>query len=242
MAIVPATRYPGQVDAGIPEYPHGRARNRLSPSSGDGTPWEQDLVNDFFGLLQGLLVDAEITPSGLVDNATLSQYRTALRKLTRRCACTVAVSGTGLDAGDHFDLAIATETTTNPEVPDFADPGFAVVDDGIGNDVLRVPEPGVYLVTQAISVIGSSGAAVLRVQTRAGGVVDSMRARGSRYSTNVAEPVEVVGSRLLTFIDAEGGRDLALTVHSLTGGEIAVQSFSTLTAVKISGGNVATGW
>jgi hypothetical protein len=91
-------------------------------------------------------------------------------------------------------------------------------------------------------VIGSSGAAVLRVQTRAGGVVDSMRARGSRYSTNVAEPVEVVGSRLLTFIDAEGGRDLALTVHSLTGGEIAVQPFSTLTAVKISGGNPGLGW
>lgn len=233
MALVPAARYPGQVDSGIADYPHGRARNRLSPSSGDGTPWEQDVVNDIWGLLQGLLVDAAIPPSGLVDNATLSQYRDALKKLTRRCACTVAISGTGLDAGDHFDLTIATETTGS---------GFSVVDDGIGNDVLRVPEPGVYLITQALNVIGSSGTAVLQVQTRAGGVVDSMRARGARYTNNVLEPVEVVGSRLLTFIDAEGGRDLALTVQSLTGGQIAAQPFSTLTAVKISGGNPGLGW
>jgi hypothetical protein len=233
MAIRPQVRYPGQVDAGIAEYPHGRARNRSAPSAGDGTPFEQDMLNDIWGLLQGLLVDAAITPNGLVDNATLSQYRNALKALTRRCACTVTISGTGLEAGDHFDLALSTETTSS---------GFAVVDDGIGNDVLRVPEPGTYLITQALSVMGSGGSAVLQAQTRAGGVVDSMRARGTRFTNNVFEPFEIVGSRLLTFIDAEGGLDLGLTVQSLTAGQVMAQPFSTLTAVKISGGNVTAGW
>lgn len=87
MAIDYSSRYPGQVDTpGDGSYPHGRARNVSAEGAGDGTPWEQDLTNDLFGILQGLLVEAGITPSGVSDQANASQYLEAIRALAQRRA------------------------------------------------------------------------------------------------------------------------------------------------------------
>lgn len=79
MALKPSQRYPGQIDTSDPVgYPHGKARNRVLPNDGTGTPWERDVVNDLFGLQQALLRYANITPSEVPDTARVSQYLAAI--------------------------------------------------------------------------------------------------------------------------------------------------------------------
>src|SRR5690606_31281638 len=63
-------RYPGQTDDTDPSgYPHGKARNASSIGSGDGTPLEQDLINDIQGAMQALAAAADVTPSGDPERA-----------------------------------------------------------------------------------------------------------------------------------------------------------------------------
>src|SRR5690348_5161663 len=79
MALDYTDRYPNQVQAGLTAYPYGKAQNVAVEGDGTGTPYEKDLVNDIWGFLQALLVEADITPSGSVDTAIVSQYLEAVR-------------------------------------------------------------------------------------------------------------------------------------------------------------------
>lgn len=81
MAIVPSTRYPTQTNAPTAGYPQGSARNITVPGDGTGTPWEADLVNDWFGFFQSLLDAAGITPSGTPDEVGASDYFNAIGTL-----------------------------------------------------------------------------------------------------------------------------------------------------------------
>lgn len=81
MAIIPANEYPGKISPGDSEYPQGKARNVTVQDDGTGTPWEANLVNDVWGLLQRLLSDAGITPSGVPDTILVSDYKDALDAL-----------------------------------------------------------------------------------------------------------------------------------------------------------------
>lgn len=65
------------------EYPFGKAINASSDTSDDGTPFEQDYINDQWGFFQKLLVDTGQTPNGVVDTATTSQYVDALKIMFR---------------------------------------------------------------------------------------------------------------------------------------------------------------
>jgi hypothetical protein len=77
MALVPSSRYPGQIDSsGV--YPQGKARNAGSFQDGTGTPLEKDWINDLWGFLQALLAFASITPSGSPDQVGASQYLAAV--------------------------------------------------------------------------------------------------------------------------------------------------------------------
>lgn len=80
MAINPSTKYPGQIASDPTNYPYGKAQNITLPGDGTGTPWEEALVNDIFGLQQKLLNAAGITPSGNPDTIVTSQYYEALQK------------------------------------------------------------------------------------------------------------------------------------------------------------------
>jgi hypothetical protein len=81
MAINPGSSYPGQIDTTDPAYPLGKAQNISAPSAGDGTPWEQLLINDQFGFQQALLNAAAIVASGAPDEVGASQYLQALQAL-----------------------------------------------------------------------------------------------------------------------------------------------------------------
>ncbi len=82
MAIAPKDRYPGQVDTSDPVgYPQGAARNVGSPGDGTGTPWDEDLVNDWFGFFQSLLDAGSLTPSATPDKVGASQYLDGLKEV-----------------------------------------------------------------------------------------------------------------------------------------------------------------
>lgn len=81
MALIPATKYPGKTAGATADYPQGEAQNITTPGDGTGTPWEKDLVNDVFGLLQSLLNEAGITPTGNADTVLVPQYVDSLRQM-----------------------------------------------------------------------------------------------------------------------------------------------------------------
>ncbi|HKY40771.1 MAG TPA: hypothetical protein VJN18_32775 [Polyangiaceae bacterium] len=78
MALDLTVTYEGQVVDDDPNYPQGKARNIVVEGDGIGTPWEQQLVNDWLGFYQALLLAAGITPSGSPDHANASQYKEAV--------------------------------------------------------------------------------------------------------------------------------------------------------------------
>jgi len=82
MALDLAATYPGQM-AVDGAYPQGKARNRSTPGDSDGTPWEEQIVNDLLGLEQSLIDAAGITPSGVPDEVGASDYFDALTTLFR---------------------------------------------------------------------------------------------------------------------------------------------------------------
>lgn len=83
MAIIPSTQYPGKTAGNTADYPYGEPRNITTPGDGTGTPWEAALVKDFFGLLQSLLVEADIVPSGQPDAVGDSQYLAAIKEIIK---------------------------------------------------------------------------------------------------------------------------------------------------------------
>lgn len=81
MAINPESQYPGKIVPGNTNYPYGSARNVTVPGDGTGTPWEAALVNDLFGMMQALLAESQIVPTGSPDTAVSSQYVNAIRRV-----------------------------------------------------------------------------------------------------------------------------------------------------------------
>ena len=81
MAIKISTTYSGRTDNTDPNYPYGKGRNVVGGVEGTGTPFEADWYNNLEGFLQGLLLEADITPDGNVDNANSSQLVEAVRGL-----------------------------------------------------------------------------------------------------------------------------------------------------------------
>lgn len=79
MALELHVRYPAQVLPGGADYPLGQARNLTVPGDGTGTPWEADLVNDWLGFFQSLLLAGLVGPNFAPDSCTNPQYLTALR-------------------------------------------------------------------------------------------------------------------------------------------------------------------
>jgi len=85
MALSPKDRYnPNQINSADPVgYPYGKARNISALGNTDGTPYEEDLVNDLFGFQQAILSEAQIVPTNNPDTAAFSQYLDGLRRLHR---------------------------------------------------------------------------------------------------------------------------------------------------------------
>lgn len=81
MAMLRYQRYPNAFSPTTALQPQGGFKNRSAPEALDGTYLEKDWANDWSGFFSSLLVRAGITPNGLVDNATASQYFDAMMAL-----------------------------------------------------------------------------------------------------------------------------------------------------------------
>lgn len=78
MTLVLNETYPGKTAGATLDYPYGKAKNVSAPGNGDGTPWDESLVNDLIGFHQAALLKANIIPNGQPDTAKNSQVLTAL--------------------------------------------------------------------------------------------------------------------------------------------------------------------
>jgi len=83
MARIPTNDYPGKIASDPTNYPQGKARDVSTPGDGTGTPLKETWLNDLWGLLQGLLFSANITPSGATDTVQTSQYRDAVNLIAQ---------------------------------------------------------------------------------------------------------------------------------------------------------------
>ncbi len=83
MAIQIKNTYSGRTDNTDPNWPYGKGRNVVGGVEGTGTPFEADWYNNLEGFLQGLLLEADITPDGDVDNANNSQLVDAVKGLEK---------------------------------------------------------------------------------------------------------------------------------------------------------------
>lgn len=116
MAIVPSTKYTGQIDTSdLDAYPHGKAKNVVTAGDGSGTPLEKDWVNDLWGFLQSLLDIASITPSGDPDEVGASDYLDAMearyRTLHPLIAANLVNTNTSPFGTDVFGARIVWEPT-----------------------------------------------------------------------------------------------------------------------------------
>lgn len=118
MAIAPGAVYPGQTITSDPGYPLGRARNVTVSGDGIGFPLEQTWVNDLFGLLQSLLIETGITPSGTADAVGASQYLTALQQMmggTKTASAAVTANIASLGAAFAADWGPAKQLFLTPD-------------------------------------------------------------------------------------------------------------------------------
>lgn len=80
MAIVLKDEYANTNPADA-DYPQGSIKNSTSPATTDGTPVDELWGNDQQGLLQAILLEAGLTPSGVPDTARASQYLAGLKSI-----------------------------------------------------------------------------------------------------------------------------------------------------------------
>lgn len=114
MALNYNIRYPGKTAPADSEYPQGKARNVTNPNDGTGTPWDADLLNDIFGLLQSLLDAGSITPNNQPDKVGVSQYKEGIEAFIKTVI-------TALNSADFSDLQI---TSLAPDLKFFETSGF----------------------------------------------------------------------------------------------------------------------
>lgn len=78
MAIVRSTQYPGRWNVPDSNSPQGSGKNRTSPTSSDGSYFDEVWFNDLDSLHQALFIASGIVPNGAPDTGTASQIFDAL--------------------------------------------------------------------------------------------------------------------------------------------------------------------
>lgn len=78
MSIIRSTQYPGRWNVPDSNSPQGSGKNRTSPTSNDGSYFDEGWFNDMDSLNQALFIASGITPNGTQDVGTASQIFDAL--------------------------------------------------------------------------------------------------------------------------------------------------------------------
>ena len=98
-------------------YPSGSAKDVSAPAATDGTPIEKQVYNDIQGILQRLILEAGITPSGVPDTVLASDYYDALMFIIERQL--------GLDGIRSFATVAAMKAATDLSIGDNINPKVA---------------------------------------------------------------------------------------------------------------------
>lgn len=180
MALVPSTRYSGQVETGDVDYPHGKARNAGAFQDGTGTPLEKDWLNDDWGFKQALLDAASIAPSGSPDKVGASQYLTALDTIIA-----AAIAATGLKYASCTPAGTSEQTGANFQLLMDSQSGGYTIDSLYR---LLVPTPGLYFML----VTGGFRSASVANPTSVGVNIRNLgAASGTRFSASTSHVVNV---------------------------------------------------
>ena len=78
MSMIRSTNYPGRWNVPDSSSPQGSGKNRTSPTSNDGSYFDEGWFNDMDSLHQALFIASGITPNGVQDAGTASQIFDAL--------------------------------------------------------------------------------------------------------------------------------------------------------------------
>ena len=73
--------YPGKANPPSAAYPQGSVKNDTAPGAGDGTPINEDWLNDVWGGIQAVIAEGGVAPSGVPDTAAASDFLDALGAL-----------------------------------------------------------------------------------------------------------------------------------------------------------------
>lgn len=101
-------QYPNKTAGVTANYPFGQARNVTLPGDRKGTPWDQALVNDLIGFQQAAMKSANMVPSGVPDNANISQVLEAIKTIVKSFSF-----GWGQDLSDKTSSIVLGTTYTN---------------------------------------------------------------------------------------------------------------------------------
>ena len=126
MAIKPAELFPAQTTPANAQYPLGSAKNVSSANENDGTPLSASWVNDWWGFCQKTLIDGNVTATGTPDDATNSQYLSALKNIMSRSTPVGTIMHSQLDEST-FNAQIALGTWVEMDGRDVTGTDFATV-------------------------------------------------------------------------------------------------------------------
>lgn len=177
MTLDLTARYPAQVISGDPAYPLGKARNRVTPGDGTGTPYEADLVNDLHGSIQATLDAAGITASGTPDAAGASDFVDSLDKLYIGHGCTVDFANSTPASDADFTITGINSTHTKT--------GYTYT---LSSNQVTVPEAGLYLVNARLRMQNATGAGTTTVEAllrRGTSLVESLSAQRFGSDSNL---------------------------------------------------------
>lgn len=120
-------------------FPDVVSKNVTSPGAMDGTPFIKDLIDDLWGFSQALMDAAGLTPTGVVESASVSQRLEAIQKIVGHPGEVVPwmgdmytdpatlgirlllLTGQGILRANYPDLddAVYVGDTYNPTAPSF---------------------------------------------------------------------------------------------------------------------------
>lgn len=139
-------RYPKQTIKTDPNFPQGKARNITNPGDGLGFPWEASAINDLIlARAQALMKAAGLTPNGVIDNATDSQFVEALKIVARPPPRfgQYEVTASNRIVGQSFTIANPISEDHGQEV---------IWPQGSDTQYVKFDEPGIYGVELTASV------------------------------------------------------------------------------------------
>jgi len=232
MAIDPSAKYPGQIVTADANYPYGKARNVVSEGDGTGTPFEEDLVNDVFGFQQALLQEVSVAPSGTPDHANTSQYRDALKTLTRRTVASFDLSGSAV--ADNGLFTFASDVASAPADYQIQDVAGTPADPGVQVMSLQTSNPlHIVMLSASLFSAGTSNPffATLQLEDTA----NTYEFGGARWSASAGDPFPCAASWACTLSSAGAKR---LKLRNTSGFDLTITGKLVLVRV----GSSVAGW